>query len=174
MLVVQIRPPCTTRALTSCSMLQTSATWARSGVSTTLAGRALPYVPSLLLHHISTDISISIHISPHTSMIGQCAFAHTPIDRSMYMQRAAWLPYFSDVHAILFLAPISAFDERLVEDRRVNRLEDTFLLWNSIAKSELLKGCILIRASFSLPSPSLPFFLSYIFTWVLEADDGWL
>lgn len=58
--------------------------------------------------------------------------------------RAAWLPYFSDVHAILFLAPISAFDERLVEDRRVNRLEDTFLLWNSIAKSELLKGCILI------------------------------
>lgn len=65
----------------------------------------------------------------------------------MCSQRAAWLPYFSDVHAILFLAPISAFDERLVEDRRVNRLEDTFLLWNSIAKSELLRGCILIRAS---------------------------
>ena len=36
-------------------------------------------------------------------------------------QRAAWLPYFADVHAILFLAPISAFDERLLEDRRVKR-----------------------------------------------------
>lgn len=58
--------------------------------------------------------------------------------------RAAWLPYFTDVHAILFLAPISAFDERLAEDRRVNRLEDSFILWQSICKSELLKKVILI------------------------------
>lgn len=79
----------------------------------------------------------------------------------MDSQRAAWLPYFSDVHAILFLAPISAFDERLVEDRRVNRLEDTFLLWNSIAKSELLKGCILICASLSLSFPSLSLSLPF-------------
>ncbi|GJE98811.1 G-alpha-domain-containing protein [Phanerochaete sordida] len=58
--------------------------------------------------------------------------------------RAAWLPYFVDVHAILFLAPISGFDERLLEDRRVNRLEDSFILWQSICKSELLKKVILI------------------------------
>ncbi|KAI0694499.1 guanine nucleotide binding protein, alpha subunit [Cytidiella melzeri] len=58
--------------------------------------------------------------------------------------RAAWLPYFTDAHAVLFLAPISAFDEFLAEDKRVNRLEDSFLLWQAICKSELLKRSIII------------------------------
>lgn len=49
------------------------------------------------------------------------------------------------MHAILFLAPISVFDERLAEDRKVNRLQDTFALWEAIAKSDLLKACTLIR-----------------------------
>uniref|UniRef100_A0A8H7XMK7 Guanine nucleotide-binding protein alpha-4 subunit n=1 Tax=Psilocybe cubensis TaxID=181762 RepID=A0A8H7XMK7_PSICU len=59
--------------------------------------------------------------------------------------RSAWYSYFDDVDAILFLAlltlfilslpilriysPISPFDEKLAEDRRVNRLEDSYLLW---------------------------------------------
>lgn len=60
-------------------------------------------------------------------------------------QRAAWLPYFSDVQAVLFLAPISAFDERLAEDKRVNRLEDSFVLWQSIAKAPLLAKATIIR-----------------------------
>ncbi|KIP03160.1 hypothetical protein PHLGIDRAFT_16052 [Phlebiopsis gigantea 11061_1 CR5-6] len=59
-------------------------------------------------------------------------------------QRAAWLPFFADVHAVLFLAPISAFDERLAEDPRVNRLEDSFVLWQSICKSALLTQAVLI------------------------------
>lgn len=54
-------------------------------------------------------------------------------------QRAAWQPYFSHVDALIFLAPISAFDQALAEDRRVNRLEDSLLLFKSICKSELLK-----------------------------------
>ncbi|KAI0945150.1 hypothetical protein AcV7_001765 [Taiwanofungus camphoratus] len=58
--------------------------------------------------------------------------------------RAAWLPYFEDAHAILFLAPIACFDEHLAEDRRVNRLEDSFQLWKSIAGSKTLARCILI------------------------------
>ena len=69
-------------------------------------------------------------------------------------QRAAWLPFFADIHAILFLAPISAFDERLAEDRRVNRLEDSFILWQSICKSEVLKRVIIIRASPAAPRVS--------------------
>lgn len=69
------------------------------------------------------------------------------INIDILIQRNAWLPYFTDIHAILFLAPISAFDERLREDRRVNRLEDSFILWQSICKSELLKNVILIRES---------------------------
>ncbi|EDR07084.1 guanine nucleotide-binding protein alpha-4 subunit [Laccaria bicolor S238N-H82] len=37
-------------------------------------------------------------------------------------QRAAWVPYFDDTDAIIFLAPISCFDQVLAEDHKVNRL----------------------------------------------------
>ncbi|KAI1784642.1 G-alpha-domain-containing protein [Ganoderma leucocontextum] len=58
--------------------------------------------------------------------------------------RGAWFPFFDDAHAILFLAPISCFDELLAEDRRVNRLEDSFLLWKGIVQSKLLAKCIIV------------------------------
>ncbi|KAI0761029.1 guanine nucleotide binding protein, alpha subunit [Trametes elegans] len=58
--------------------------------------------------------------------------------------RAAWFPYFDDANAILFLAPISCYDELLQEDRRVNRLEDSFLLWKAIVQSKLLARCIIV------------------------------
>ncbi|KZT18573.1 G-alpha-domain-containing protein [Neolentinus lepideus HHB14362 ss-1] len=59
-------------------------------------------------------------------------------------QRAAWVPYFEDVNAIIFLAPVSCFNERLTEDPRVNRLEDTFMLWKSLASSPLLAGVAIV------------------------------
>jgi hypothetical protein len=40
--------------------------------------------------------------------------------------------------AIIFLAPISSFDERLREDRRVNRLEDTYILWQTLCSLQIL------------------------------------
>ncbi|KAF8913167.1 guanine nucleotide binding protein, alpha subunit [Gymnopilus junonius] len=49
-------------------------------------------------------------------------------------QRQAWAPYFDDVNAIIFLAPISVFDQ----DPRVNRLEDSLLLWRSVVSNKLL------------------------------------
>lgn len=52
--------------------------------------------------------------------------------------RAAWAPFFDDVNAIIFLAPISAFDEKLAENPRVNRLEDSFLLWKAVVANKLL------------------------------------
>ncbi|EIM80220.1 G-alpha-domain-containing protein [Stereum hirsutum FP-91666 SS1] len=52
--------------------------------------------------------------------------------------RAIWYPYFDDMDAIIFLAPISCFDERLAEDRRVNRLEDTYMLWKTLCGLKLL------------------------------------
>lgn len=52
--------------------------------------------------------------------------------------RAAWAPFFDDVNAIIFLAPISAFDEKLAENPRVNRLEDSFLLWKAVVSNKLL------------------------------------
>ncbi|GBE87573.1 Guanine nucleotide-binding protein alpha-4 subunit [Sparassis crispa] len=52
--------------------------------------------------------------------------------------RAAWAPFFDDMDAILFLAPISAFNQTLEEDPNVNRLEDSILLWKSIIANPLL------------------------------------
>ncbi|KAF7358433.1 hypothetical protein MVEN_00893800 [Mycena venus] len=58
--------------------------------------------------------------------------------------RAAWVPYFDSMHAIIFLAPLSCFDQVLAEDDRVNRLEDSILLWKIIVSSPLLKNTNLI------------------------------
>jgi len=48
------------------------------------------------------------------------------------------------VNAILFLAPISGFDQVLAEDRSVNRLEDSVLLWKSVCSNKLLAGVELV------------------------------
>lgn len=53
-------------------------------------------------------------------------------------QRQAWAPYFEDVTAIIFLAPISAFDQVLTEDPKVNRLEDSLILWKAVVSNKLL------------------------------------
>ncbi|EPT05833.1 hypothetical protein FOMPIDRAFT_1155651 [Fomitopsis schrenkii] len=58
--------------------------------------------------------------------------------------RAAWVPFFEDANALLFLAPINCFDESLEEDRHVNRLEDSFILWKSVVGSKLLRKCIIV------------------------------
>ncbi|TRM60373.1 guanine nucleotide binding protein, alpha subunit [Schizophyllum amplum] len=52
--------------------------------------------------------------------------------------RTTWAPFFDDVEAIIFLAPISAFDQVLVEDKTVNRLEDSVLLWKAVCSNKLL------------------------------------
>lgn len=59
-------------------------------------------------------------------------------------QRHAWAPYFDDVNAIIFLAPISAFDQVLAEDSSVNRLEDSMLLWKSVVSNRLLENVNII------------------------------
>ncbi|KIY52683.1 G-alpha-domain-containing protein [Fistulina hepatica ATCC 64428] len=59
-------------------------------------------------------------------------------------QRQAWAPYFSEVNAIIFLAPISAFDQVLSEDQRVNRLEDSLLLWKAVVSNKLLANVNLV------------------------------
>lgn len=59
-------------------------------------------------------------------------------------QRATWVPFFDDVDAIIFLAPISGFDQVLAEDRTVNRLEDSVLLWKAICSNKLLANVDLV------------------------------
>ncbi|SJL18188.1 uncharacterized protein ARMOST_21766 [Armillaria ostoyae] len=57
--------------------------------------------------------------------------------------RSSWIPYFDDVDAILFLAPLT-FNLSLEEDPRVNRLEDSLQLWRMICENKLLANCALI------------------------------
>ncbi|GJF00724.1 G-alpha-domain-containing protein [Phanerochaete sordida] len=59
-------------------------------------------------------------------------------------QRQAWAPYFDDVDAIIFLAPISAFDQVLAEDPRMNRLEDSLYLWKHVISNKLLSNVNII------------------------------
>ncbi|KAF8522032.1 guanine nucleotide binding protein, alpha subunit [Gautieria morchelliformis] len=63
---------------------------------------------------------------------------------SVGLQFPTWMPFFDDVNAIVFLAPMSAFDQTLVEAPEVNRLEDTFGLWKSICSSKLLVSVSLV------------------------------
>ncbi|KAJ3758968.1 guanine nucleotide binding protein, alpha subunit [Lentinula raphanica] len=61
--------------------------------------------------------------------------------------RAAWWPYFDDGIVIFSNSNppvLSCFDEKLAEDRRVNRLEDSFLLWRSVCNCKLLSRTQLI------------------------------
>ncbi|KAJ7078142.1 guanine nucleotide binding protein, alpha subunit [Mycena belliarum] len=58
--------------------------------------------------------------------------------------RPRWIPYFEDMDSIIFLAPISAFDQRLAEDPVINRLADSFELWTTIVSNKLLAKTNLI------------------------------
>ncbi|KAG8215659.1 G-protein alpha subunit [Butyriboletus roseoflavus] len=51
--------------------------------------------------------------------------------------RHRWVPYFDDVQAIIFLAPL-VFNQVLDEDKRINRLEDSVGLWKKVCASPLL------------------------------------
>ncbi|KAA1472821.1 G-protein alpha subunit [Dentipellis sp. KUC8613] len=59
-------------------------------------------------------------------------------------QRHAWVPYFDDATAIIFLAPISAFDQYLEEDPRTNRIDDSLQLFSAICTNKLLKNSSLV------------------------------
>ncbi|KAI8818258.1 guanine nucleotide binding protein, alpha subunit [Fimicolochytrium jonesii] len=55
-------------------------------------------------------------------------------------QRAFWAPYFQDkVHAILFVASLAAYDQKLVEDPTVNRMSDSLIVFDSVINNPLLR-----------------------------------
>ncbi|KIY68130.1 heterotrimeric G protein alpha subunit [Cylindrobasidium torrendii FP15055 ss-10] len=58
--------------------------------------------------------------------------------------RAAWLPFFENTNAVIFMCPLSCFDERLDEDPAVNRLEDSTILWQAICSTKILERTQLI------------------------------
>jgi len=70
-------------------------------------------------------------------------FSHPTLNPFRYLL-ATWVPFFDDVDAIIFLAPISSFDQVLAEDRSVNRLEDSVLLWKAVCSNKLLANVDLV------------------------------
>ncbi|KAI0369618.1 G-protein alpha subunit [Pilatotrama ljubarskyi] len=60
------------------------------------------------------------------------------------LPRHAWVPYFDDATAIIFLAPISAFDQYLEEDPRTNRIDDSLQLFTAICSNKLLANAALV------------------------------
>jgi guanine nucleotide-binding protein subunit alpha len=59
-------------------------------------------------------------------------------------QRNSWVPFFDDANAIIFVAPISAFDQYLEEDPRTNRIDDSLQLFTQICSNVLLKHVHLV------------------------------
>lgn len=61
-------------------------------------------------------------------------------------QRHVWSSYMEDfgISAILFLAPLSAFDQRLTEDPRINRLADSLDLFEQIVENPQLRNVTLV------------------------------
>lgn len=59
-------------------------------------------------------------------------------------QRPRWVPYFEEATAIIFLAPISAYDQYLEEDGRTNRIDDSLQLFTLICSNPLLKNVHLV------------------------------
>ncbi|KAF4613785.1 hypothetical protein D9613_007482 [Agrocybe pediades] len=59
-------------------------------------------------------------------------------------QRHSWVPYFDDANAIIFVAPVSAFDQYLEEDPRVNRIDDSLQLFTQVCSNALLKSVHLV------------------------------
>lgn len=48
------------------------------------------------------------------------------------------------MNCIIFLAPISAFDQVLAEDPSVNRLEDSLAMWRDLCKNKILAGASIV------------------------------
>lgn len=59
-------------------------------------------------------------------------------------ERKKWIHCFENVNAIIFLAAISEYDQKLVEDEDVNRMQEAFSLFDSIATSRFFQNTSII------------------------------
>ena len=52
--------------------------------------------------------------------------------------RKKWLPYFQDVHSILYVVSLSSFDQKMVEDGSMNRMADALVLFEQVVTNPCL------------------------------------
>jgi len=53
-------------------------------------------------------------------------------------ERSKWIHSFENVTSIMFVAAISEFDQRLMEDAKVNRLKESLILFEEVLKIKYL------------------------------------
>lgn len=76
----------------------------------------------------------------HTSGFSRDRLRNSVLLHRARNQRHSWASFFDNVDAIIFLAPISAFNQVLSEDPRVNRVADSLHLFRAICANKLLSG----------------------------------
>ncbi|KAI8370016.1 guanine nucleotide-binding protein subunit alpha [Blakeslea trispora] len=59
-------------------------------------------------------------------------------------ERKKWIHCFDDVMAIIFMVALSEFDQVLIEDEQVNRMHESFILFDSICNSKWFENTSLI------------------------------
>jgi hypothetical protein len=53
-------------------------------------------------------------------------------------KRSKWAPYFDNMHCMIFVISLSAFDQSCVEDDETNRLIESFACFDGLAKNKVL------------------------------------
>ncbi|KAN0132833.1 Guanine nucleotide binding protein (G-protein), alpha subunit [Lactarius tabidus] len=106
---------------------------------------ARDYVPSTndILHARIQTMGVSEHLF-EVPLHGKSVIWHLYDVGGARGQRHSWVPYFDEANAIIFVAPISAFDQYLDEDPRTNRIDDSLQLFTSICSNRLLKNIHLV------------------------------
>jgi len=103
------------------------------------------YVPSTddILHARIQTMGVAEHIFD-VDIHGKTVAWHLFDVGGARGQRHSWVPYFDDANAIIFVSPISAFDQYLEEDPRTNRIDDSLQLFTQICSNQLLKKVHLV------------------------------
>ncbi|KAI0303689.1 guanine nucleotide-binding protein [Multifurca ochricompacta] len=106
---------------------------------------ARDYVPSTddILHARIQTMGVSEHLF-EVPLHGKSVTWHLYDVGGARGQRHSWVPYFDEANAIIFVAPISAFDQYLEEDPRTNRIDDSLQLFTAICSNQLLKNIHLV------------------------------
>ncbi|KAI0703439.1 G-protein alpha subunit [Cytidiella melzeri] len=103
------------------------------------------YIPTTddILHARIQTMGVAEHVFD-VSLHGRTVTWHLYDVGGARGQRHTWVPYFDDASAIIFMAPVSAFDQYLEEDPRTNRIDDSLQLFTHICSHQLLKHAHLV------------------------------
>ncbi|KAL0579305.1 hypothetical protein V5O48_002703 [Marasmius crinis-equi] len=106
---------------------------------------AIEYIPTTddILHARIQTMGVAEHIFD-VNIHGKTVSWHLYDVGGARGQRHTWVPYFDDANAIIFVAPVSAFDQYLEEDPRTNRIDDSLQLFTQICSNPLLKNVHLV------------------------------